>query len=356
MNRKLLHEDVTFEQLPQEIIKDEVAPHLDMRTIGAFRVTSKTMHTLFQVSSDTAKLLDDVQEANYPNAQKRTEANLALITRYVSYKNADGTYETTSPAKKAFAMKDAYMWIMFLKIILGMNIRTPLHLLTSLPTDLAKYKNSHILVYPDLYSINEKNELVIVKIKGPVLLKSFLKQAYEQKEYINLEPFFDEYKAFNKYIIYGNQDQLDTITKQAIDKAFLRISKKLRDELPRHMLREFCRKESSWSAESKFDVNVEPSPIATEVDSENTKRNVAVLPLAPHSGLGFDFSLIRSILGRARAVKQAHSRIGAMCVHVSNDLLVFRRLCEVRTSDLAILQSQAELALKLENTNKMQLR
>lgn len=387
-----------LEQLPLEIASEGVAPYLDGKDITNVRLASKTMNALFAPASRAEKLLHFVRESNYEKAKELVEADPRLMFQYISYKKDEGSngtisplsnetisllsfaiknfdtyvwepflgkiiggnnvktisplrYETISPLRFAFKNFDTYMWKMFLEKIIGCN---NVHILKAFPSDLEKYKNSHILVSEQLYSVNADGKAEIANIKNLELFRRFVKQLEEQKDHINLEPFFAAYETFVNQFNRWLQDKIN----QNLIRAWLNVGKMQRDVLPRHMLKEFCRR-STWSewSESKFDVASNPwPPLGTTIYNYSTDRHESVHPLVR---LGVDFAYARGKFSCCCAVVCCRVSVEwitcppefRVAEDAMRDSAAFRRLFEERTRDLVTLCAQ--LNLSSENTHKM---
>ena len=311
-------------------------------------------NVLFPKLSNAQKLCCDVDEAEWERAQKKVELDPTLITQQISHKIAEEMDEITTPVKYACKLKDTRMWLMFLKVILGFNDSKPLHLMVTLPEDLTKYQKSYILAYPKLYFIDETNEPLVRQIKYPELLKSFLQQAYEQREHVNLDSIFAAYQNYKTQLAPWRRNE---ITDQEIALAWFNVGKKQR-ELPKHLLRDFCRRFASpyhnlWVL-SEFDVNIDaPSLFGIRAYNHHIHKYEAVTPFLPNVGLGYDFAMVRGrkVLPLDDDGAQKLSGIGG-CEDAEQDAENFRKLYDKRTSDLAQLHSQWELVLKLESAKK----
>ena len=175
-----------------------------------------------------------------------------------------------------------------------------------------------------------------------------MKQAHAQKEHVNLEPLFAAYKTYNEKCNLWKQSK---ISNEAFDEAWLTLGKHQREVLPRHMLKEFCRKGNSWNAESKFDVNIDPRPVGADIYNYNTGRNESILPLPRNLGIGFNFSLVRGARSQ-RACAQTARGQGAHAARAlaRHDWATFDHLFKVRTKDLSRLQ---RLTANSTNAQKM---
>ena len=237
------------------------------------------------------------------------------------------------------------MWKIFLKSIL--DISGPIHLMRTLPTDFEKYKNSHILIYPTLYSVNNEGTAKIVQIKNPELLKRFLKQAHEQEEHFDI----DELTAYPTYMKEFERFKRGEISRKEIDKVWLDLGMQLRNMLPPHMLMELCSLDNSWGTKSQFDSEEWPSDPKVYINSNNQPESV--LLLIDNTGLGYNFSIFRGVedvtMGLTSPIIYCDSLEG-----VQHDHNTLRHLQNVRKVNLEKLCSQLP-ELSSAKTNKIEL-
>lgn len=205
---------------------------------------------------ETKLLYDDVVNANYDLVAIIAKKNPALIFSHIDYRYPHGKVEYISPLKYAVKVHDAYMLNLF--------------------KDIIKHNFEYITM--------------------------FIQQAYEQKEYINLDNYFKASEAF--------------------DKDWLNVGLKLR-ELPWHLLKEFCREGNNYWSQSKFDIN-EGWPTVSKVTFAKNGKQLSLWPHRPNKGLGYDYSLIRNHTDRVFAEKKCEGLVNY------RDPEIFHRLYKKR--------------------------
>jgi len=275
---------------------------------------------LFQPVPESVKLLHCVKEANYIKAKELIKNNPQIMFQEASI---DSHSETISPLKLAFKLLDTYMW----------------------------------------------KKIFMDQIKNnPDMMESFNKQIHEQKEHVNLEPFFtayDEYDALNTIHLKDFQDEK---VNYDLQKAWLNIGKAQREReiLPRHMLKEFCRSPYAWSKTSSFDVEEFLFPDNFIVLGQHRyglfgdriDERITVLPFKDNSGLGFEYTLVNEghryefQPEKINALRGGcfDTLTGATSRFWRFDAAVFRHLYEIRIADLTKQRSLAPIAEQKMNT------
>lgn len=280
------------------VVKDELLSHSD--TINATKA-SKTLQTLFKPETPAAKLLHAVTLSDYDRAEALMSRDIGLIFKEVSFQHANGRVECISPLKYAFKVYDTYMWQLF----------------------LSKIEESKEL------KEDEKREFK----------QAFIKQAYDQKEHLDLAPLLEAYKEYDRqYTRWLN----DEIKGEALDQAWLALGVQQREVLPWHMLKEFCRKGDSWSENATFStlsfLKISKCDVIYNWDSRREENLLRV-------ALGVSYSLVRG--GAQRVLASARGALFATRAWSAwLDSAIFRRLCEVRMSDLASQLSLLESSQK----------
>lgn len=219
--------------------------------------SNTTLHTFFQpklvlLKTKIKKLLKDVVYANYDRVEKLIKQHPAWMFAHVS---EDEDKKFISPLKYAIKVSDAYMLDLF----------------------------------------RENIEM------NPSFLLLFQQQSSQQKERINLEPFFAEYQH------YQNQRELwlkNKISDDELEVAWLQVGIKQRDLLPGHMWKCFFQA-TSWNPQNSFKLDKSTRPVGLHRKFEN----VSMFSDHNQAHLGIKFAYASSQYGAIACRRTTHNEI-----------------------------------------------
>lgn len=246
-------------------------------------------------TSAAEELMTHVIKANFDEMAKYWDENIELMFQAVSIADSDGNMKEMSPLQKAFELNDSYTWLLFLN-----------------------------------------------KIASQIeLLVRFYDQEAQLKQHIDLEPLFAAYEKGDELHKLWAKKQ---IADEELHDAWIDLGKKQRQLLPMHMLREFCRPSNyycDWSPQSNFKLDWRYSPAPKGGAIFRSPHGSAEIALDSNA-IDLEITLVRGRLDHYRLPAATCSGHYLNKDASDFDKRTFRRLWDIRRSDLATLSARWE--------------
>lgn len=267
----------------------ELLPRLDLQSRSLLARTCKGIQKVVQEPLNAAKLLRATINADWDMAEKLVQTHPELLLQRVLCTFPDGRSENISPLEHAVNELNTDMWRMFEDTIRKLS---PQYL-------------------PDFY---------------------MQLQQHSRKIHDDLKIVFDAYEHCRDQSVRWKQG---TLSDDEIDAEILNLGKVMRQYLPIHMLKEFCRKGDAWHPKSGF--NDTQRPVIEKVFNVDGGGDIALLPFRPVAGLGYNYMLARGKDNPQGAIV-VRPGVGGRIHHdertISHDLYCLRRLYLIRSAEL----------------------
>ncbi len=293
--------------IPEEILHHEIAPRIvkdDLKTAMHFSETSRFFFQSFtKLNNQEAarRLLMLIKQADWNAIEKIINAHPTLMFERVQSTITEQS-ERISPVQYAFFLYDTYTW----KIL------------------LQKIQNNAELI--DL----------------------FLQQEEQQKNHIDLSPFFAAYADYRKKYAAWLENK---ITKEDVQQAWLTIGIMQGQFLPVHMLKEFCRADKLWRPYAPFHADLNTRPIPNIIYDYHRGQIFSLCPITTTSRLGKDFTLGRGSRMCCTWRKGTRKRAAAQ-ERIREDCKIFEKLYQVRSNELTEQISQLTLSRQQRNASR----
>ena len=293
-------EKPSLSDMPVELL-DMVGKHLTPKDRRELAATDRRMHSVFHQSNLHAKFLECVAYGQQDKAEKLLsqvfQGQPARIQAALLHQGTLTTY--AGETFNCSAYEYAY-WA----------------------------KDTHMCRMLERYMDDETKAQMLTRIDA-IEANGLIYQQNSQEYHSSHFDFTPLKEAYQRYLS-GYDAWLAADDWDAMDAAWWDVGKAQRN-VPAHVAQEYCRPDRSFHPTPEFNEATLPR-VFTFYDWITGGRNDSWFPLtASNSGLGFDFSLIRtSLRGAAGGVREGglHAFAGVV------DLAAITRLDEVRTVDL----------------------